>query len=262
MVNATPSFLRLPARSGKPRKTGLTHVLDKGMPVSEARALLEVCGPYVDIWKLGWGTAYLDPGLQPKLALLAEHGVLACTGGTLLEIAWHQGVAEDLLDWAAAVGFPCVEVSCGVVTMSERERDALIRRAAERFTVLSEVGSKDPSVEVSAQQWAKDAAAALAAGARWIVTEGRESGTVGLYDPDGTVREHVVDQIVEAVGAERLIFEAPRKDQQSWLVRRFGPDVNVGNVAPAEVLPLEALRLGLRADTFGVSSGPREGTRP
>lgn len=250
MVNATPSFLRLPERSAKPRRSGVTHVLDKGMPVSEAAALLDVCGPYVDIWKLGWGTAYLDPGLEPKLALLASHGVLACTGGTLLEIAWHQGVVDRYLDWAAETGFPCVEVSCGVVQLGESERDALIARAAQRFTVLSEVGLKDPSVEVSGQQWAKDAAAALAAGASWIVTEGRESGTVGLYDPDGGVREQVVDDVVDAVGAENVVFEAPRKDQQSWLVRRFGADVNLGNIALTEVLPLEALRLGLRADTF------------
>ncbi|HET8969897.1 MAG TPA: phosphosulfolactate synthase [Candidatus Nanopelagicales bacterium] len=250
MVNVAPDFLTLPDRAGKPRRAGITHVLDKGMPVAEAAAALGVCGPYVDVWKLGWGTAYLDPGLTPKLALLAEHGVLACTGGTLLEIAWHQGAVDPYLDWAAEVGFPCVEVSCGVVAMTGQERSALISQAAERFTVLSEVGLKDPSVAVSGQQWAQDAAASLAAGARWIVTEGRESGTVGLFDPDGQVREQVVDDVVGAVGADNVVFEAPRKDQQSWLIRRFGPDVNLGNIAPAEVLPLEALRLGLRADTF------------
>jgi phosphosulfolactate synthase len=259
MVTAAPSFLTLPERSAKPRRTGITHVLDKGMPVSEAAALLAVSGPYVDVWKLGWGTAYLDPGLAPKLTLLAEHEVLACTGGTLLEIAWHQGAVDACLDWAAEVGFPCVEVSSGVVQLTEAERSALITRAAQRFTVLSEVGLKDPAVAVSGQQWAKEAAAALAAGARWIVTEGRESGTVGLYDPDGRVREQVVDDVVAAVGAENVVFEAPRKDQQSWLVRRFGPDVSLGNIAPGEVLPLEALRLGLRADTFDPTRAPGGG---
>jgi phosphosulfolactate synthase len=257
MVNAEPSFLSLPPRAAKPRRSGITHVLDKGMPVSEVAALLEVCGAFVDVWKLGWGTAYLDRGLPAKLALLDEHDVLPCTGGTLLEIAWHQGVTDRFLDWAQQCGFPCVEVSSGVVPMTEHERGALISSAADRFTVICEVGSKDPNVEVSAPQWAKDAAAALAAGARWVVTEGRESGTVGLYDPDGRVREHVVDEVVEAVGIEPLVFEAPRKDQQSWLIRRFGADVGLGNIPVAEVLPLEALRLGLRADTFDPSAGGR-----
>lgn len=256
MVNDMPSFLTVPQRTDKPRRYGITHALDRGMPVSEAAAVLGVCGPYVDIWKFGWGTAYLDPGLPEKLALLAEHGVLACTGGTMLEIAWHQGVADKHLDWAADAGFPCVEVSCGVVRMTPDERADLVRRAAERFVVLSEVGLKDPTVEVSPAAWAKEAADAVAAGASWVVTEGRESGTVGLFDPDGQVRSHVVDAVVDAVGAERIVFEAPRKDQQSWLVRRFGADVNLGNIVPAEILALEALRLGLRADTFDHASLP------
>lgn len=256
MVNVDRSFLTLPPRRSKPRDSGITHVLDKGMPVAEAAALLEVCAPYVDVWKLGWGTAYLDPGLDRKLALLAEHDVLACTGGTLIEIAWHQGVVGEYLDWAQAAGFPCVEVSCGVVTFTPDERAALIARAAQRFTVLAEIGTKDPSVAVSAAAWAHDAGEVLAAGARWVVTEGRESGTVGLYDPDGRVRTDVVEQVVAAVGLERLVFEAPRKDQQSWLVRRFGPDVNLGNIPVAEALPLESLRLGLRADTFDPDRAP------
>jgi phosphosulfolactate synthase len=250
MVNVAPSFLTLPQRAGKPRRRGITHVLDKGLPVDEVAGVLGVCGPYVDVWKLGWGTAYLDPGLAAKLELLAANGVLACTGGTLMEIAWDQGVADRLLDWAAEVGFPCVEVSCGVVDMAEKERAELVERAAERFIVLREVGSKDPSVPVSAQQWAREAAAALAAGATWVVTEGRESGTVGLYHPDGRVREDVVTAVVDAVGADNVVFEAPRKDQQTWLVQRFGADVNLANVPPADALALEALRLGLRADTF------------
>ncbi len=256
MVNAAagpPSFLAVPGRSTKPRVCGITHVLDKGLPVAEAAGLLAVSGPYIDIWKFGWGTAYLDPGLTAKLALLAEHGVRTCPGGTLLEIAWHQGAADRFLDWAGEVGFPCVEVSSGVVTMTPDEVASLVARAADRFQVLREVGSKDPAAPVTAQDWAEQAAAAVAAGASWVVTEGRESGTVGLFDPDGRVREEVVAAVVDAVGYERVVFEAPRKDQQAWLLRRHGPEVSLGNVLPAEVLALEALRLGLRADTFDPS---------
>lgn len=249
-MNAAPSFLTLPSRTAKPRRSGITHVLDKGLPVSEVQALLGVCGDVVDVWKLGWGTAYLDPGLPAKLAVLAAHGVLGCAGGTLLEVAWQQDAVDGYLDWCSAVGFPCVEVSCGVATMTPEQKRSLVEQAAERFIVLAEVGAKDPEVTVSAQAWAAEASADLAAGATWIITEGRESGTVGLFEPDGTVRGDVVDAVVDAVGVDTTVFEAPRKEQQAWLVRRFGADVNLANIAPADALGVEALRLGLRADTF------------
>jgi phosphosulfolactate synthase len=250
MVKMAPDFLTLPRRAAKPRRRGITHVLDKGLPVADTRAVLEVCGPYVDVWKLGWGTAYLDPGLPAKLELLADHGVLACTGGTLLEVAWQQGVERRYLDWAADLGFPCVEVSCGAVPMPPESKRALIEAAAERFIVLAEIGVKDPRAAVVAQEWARAGAADLAAGATWVVTEGRESGTVGLFDPDGAVRVDVVDAVVGAIGVDSTVFEAPRQAQQAWLIRRFGPDVNLANVPPAEALGLEALRVGLRADTI------------
>lgn len=249
-MNATPTFLTLPSRTAKPRRSGITHVLDKGLPVSDVQALLGVCGDVVDVWKLGWGTAYLDPGLPAKLAVLAEHGVLGCAGGTLLEVAWQQDAVDGYLDWCGEVGFPCVEVSCGVATMTTLQKRALVHQAAERFIVLAEVGAKDPAITVSAQAWAAEARDDLSAGATWIITEGRESGTVGLYEPDGSVRSDVVDAVVAAVGVDTTVFEAPHKEQQAWLVRRFGADVNLANIAPADALGVEALRLGLRADTF------------
>ena len=249
-MKAVPTFLDLPSRTAKPRRSGITHVLDSGLPVSQVRALLEVSGDVVDVWKLGWGTAYLDPGLGEKLAVLNQHGVLGCTGGTLLEVAWQQGAVDDFFDWCAEVGFPCVEVSCGVATMTRAEKRSLVERAADRFIVLAEVGAKDPRAEVNPATWAAEAKADLTAGATWIITEGRESGTVGMYEPDGSVRADVVDAVVAAVGLGTTVFEAPRKEQQAWLIRRFGADVNVANVAPAEALGVEALRLGLRADTF------------
>jgi phosphosulfolactate synthase len=253
MVNAEPSFLGLPRRAVKPRSTGLTHVLDKGTPTAQAESLLDTVGRYVDIWKFGWGTAYLDPGLEAKVALLRRYDVLACTGGTLLELAWHQDAVGPFLDWAEQAGFPCVEVSCGVVAMTSDQRAELVGRVAQRFVVLSEVGSKDPAAPVSPQEWGAQAAASVRAGATWVVTEGRESGTVGMYEPDGRVREGVVDAVVDAIGAERVVFEAPRKEQQAWLIKRFGCDVNLGNIALGETLGLEALRLGLRADTFDLT---------
>lgn len=243
-------FLDLPSRSTKPRGRGITHVIDSGIPVSEASALLETSADYVDVWKFGWGTAYLDPGVPAKLRLLADHQVLACPGGTLLEIAWSQGRAGAFLDWAGECGFPCVEVSAGTVAMGRADKDMLIAAAAERFVVLAEIGMKRPEAPAAPREWTDDAARDLRAGATWVLTEGRESGTVGTYTTDGTVREDVVEAVVAAIGVGSVVFEAPRRDQQAWFIRRFGSDVNLANVRPADALGAETLRLGLRSDTF------------
>lgn len=243
------AFLDLPARAEKPRSTGITHVLDRGLPLSQSADLLASCGTVVDVWKLGWGIAYLDPCLEAKLELLGRHGVLASPGGTLLEIAWAQGRAAAFLDWAQACGFPCVEVSAGTVAMDPAAKRALIAQAARRFIVLAEVGLKDPGAQLAPRQWASSVADDLDAGATWVIAEGRASGTVGIFDPAGGVREDIVAAIAAAAGPGSVVFEAPRDAQQAWFVRRFGPDVNLANVDPAAALALETMRLGLRADT-------------
>lgn len=252
-----PGFLELPARTQKLRRTGLTHVIDRGLPLEDVRGWLSLSGPSIDVWKFGWGTSYLDPELERKVALLGEHDVRACVGGTLLEIAWAQDRVDECLRWASAVGFPLVEVSNGAVAMPLDEKRRLIARAAADFSVLAEVGSKDPRAGVSAAQWAEEAAGDLDAGALWVLAEGRESGTVGLYEPDGSVREDVVAALIGAGGREGVIFEAPAKDQQAWLIGAHGPNVNLGNVRPGDALGLETLRLGLRADTIGLSTPGR-----
>ena len=250
---AAPTFLTLPERRAKPRTVGLTHVLDKGLTVESTRSVLAAAAAHMDVWKFGWGTAYLDVGLAEKLELLRAHGIRSCLGGTLLEISWSQGRAEDCLDWASAVGFDSVEVSRGVADMSLDEKHALVHVAAQRFVVLSEVGSKDPDQTLTADQWTREVATDIAAGARWVITEGRESGTVGIYREDGAIREDIVSAAVRGGGVDRLLFEAPRKDQQAWLIRAFGPDVNLANIPAQEVIALETLRLGLRADTFDLT---------
>jgi phosphosulfolactate synthase len=258
-----PCFLALPSRSPKPRSAGLTHVLDKSMPLGELEGLIESAGDFVDLWKFGWGTGYIDPLIGKKVAALSGSGVRACLGGTLLEVAWSQGKEDEYFSWAADLSLPCVEVSNGALDMPLPEKRRLIAKAAEQFLVLAEVGSKDPSVPVSPDEWARQAAGDLSAGASWVLGEGRESGTVGLYSPEGEVREKVVETMVAAVGARSIVFEAPRRAQQAWFIRRFGPDVNLGNVAPTEILGLETLRLGLRADTVGtVGPGPSGGGKP
>ena len=167
----------------------------------------------------------------------------------LLEVAALQGRAEECLEWLGSSGFRQVEVSDGLGLLGQEAKAALIRRAATSFTVVAEVGMKEPTSVLSPATWVELARADLYAGAATVIAEGRESGTVGLYAPDASVRTDVVDALVDHVGAERLLFEAPRKDQQAWLIRHIGPEVNLANVAPREALGLEALRLGLRADT-------------
>jgi phosphosulfolactate synthase len=250
----TPDFLDLPARPAKPRTTGVTHVLDKGLPAPQTRALLEAAGDFVDVWKFGWGTAYLDRELTTKLALLADHGVRACLGGTLLEIAWSQGRVEECLRWAEDVGVPLVEVSRGVMPMPLADKARLIARAARSFTVLTEVGIKEPARQLELGEWKSEVSEDLEAGAWLVVTEGRESGTVGVYDASGAVIEEVIDAVVGVAGHERILFEAPRRDQQAWCINRFGPGVNLGNIALDDVVNVEALRLGLRADTAVIPS--------
>ncbi len=244
-----PDFLSLPTREPRPRRTGITHVLDNGVPLGATAQLLDSVAPFIDVWKFGWGTAYLDPQLEPKLRLLERHGVRACLGGTLMEIAWSQGKVDRYLGWAQELGVPLVEVSRGVMPMSRADKGSLVRTAARSFTVLSEVGSKDPARQPPPSAWADEVAADLDSGAWLVVTEGRESGTVGTFDAQGGVIESVVDAVVRVAGPQRLLFEAPQKDQQAWFIRRFGPDVNLANIALDKVMALEALRLGLRADT-------------
>lgn len=245
----TPSFLELPPRQHKPRGVGLTHVLDPGVPSVTAAAVLAGADEYIDIWKTGWGTAYVDRGVRAKLALLAEHHVAACLGGSLLEIAWARGKAKECLNWAEQAGFSHVEVSRGTVAMSLSDKHDVIRLAAGRFVVLAEVGTKSPNQPHAAQRWPLEAAADLDAGAGMVVTEGRQSGTVGAFDSVGRVREDVVQAVADAVGPDKVIFEAPLASQQAWFITRFGAEVNLGNIALEDVLSVETLRLGLRSDT-------------
>jgi phosphosulfolactate synthase len=215
--------------------------------------LLDTAGEYIDIWKFGWGTAYVDPTVPAKLELLHNRDVLSCLGGTLLEIAWSQGKANECLAWARDVGFAAVEVSRGVAAMTMAEKRALISKAADSFVVLSEVGRKDAEEQLSEHEWSDELASDRSAGARWVIAEGRESGSVGLYHDDGTVRPNIVAALIAAAGPDVVLLEAPRKDQQAWFIHEFGPEVNRANVALADAIPLEPLRGGLRADTFELS---------
>lgn len=252
-----PDFLDLPAREDKPRRRGLTHVLDKGASTAEVEGFLEVAEPYVDIVKLGWGIGYVDPLLRKRIALYSAAGIATTPGGTLLEVAERQGRLDDLRRWMADVGFSAIEISNGVFELHPGRKAELVELFSRDFVVLAETGLKDAAVPVEAQQWLAEMRADLDAGAAWVIAEGRESGSAGLYEDDGSIRPWLADLLIAHVPADRVIFEAPQKAQQTWFVRRLGADANLGNIPMSEVLSVETLRLGLRADTAGAVPSAR-----
>lgn len=246
-----PTFLETPDRPPKPRQIGLTHVMDKGHTLTQIEECFAACGDYIDIVKLGWGTSYVTHNLREKVALYRDLGVPVVLGGTLLEVALSQGKFDAWRSWVADLGLTHVEVSDGSITLPHDEKLGYIETLAKEFVVLSEVGSKDAAAVVAPYRWVQMITTELEAGAWKVITEARETGTAGLYRPDGEIRTGLVDEIVHSIDQEKLLFEAPQKPQQVWFITTFGPNVNLGNIPPEEVIPLETLRLGLRADTLG-----------
>jgi phosphosulfolactate synthase len=242
-------LLDLPDRSVKPRQQGLTHVLDRGLSVADVDSLAEVAGEYVDVVKLGWGTALATGNLEPKLERYRHHGIPVMLGGTLTELAIAQNRLERMVEWLRELGLEYVEISDGTIELRHDDKLELIERLAKDFTVLSEVGSKDDTRIMAPYRWVEQIERELEAGAWKVIAEARESGTAGIFRHDGEVRMGLIDEIVHAVSPEQILFEAPQKDQQVWFVRRFGADVNIGNVPPEDVLALETIRVGLRSDT-------------
>ena len=246
-------FLTLPRRSAKPRQQGITHVLDRGLSIAEVDGLIEVAGASVDLVKLGWGTALATANLEPKLARYRELGIPVVLGGSLTEIAIAQDRLESLIAWVRELGLVHFEISDGTIALEHERKLELIERLARDFTVLSEVGSKDDTGAITPPYlWVEQMRRELDAGAWKVIAEGRESGTAGIFRPTGEVREGLIQEIVHEIDPDSILFDAPRKDQQVWFVRRFGANVNLGNVPVDEVLALETLRLGLRSDTMGV----------
>lgn len=250
MATSAPGFLETPARSEKPRERGMTHVIDPATGLAEVADHLEGCSHLVDVVKLGWGTSYVDPRARRKVELLRGLGIRVSLGGTLFEASLRCGRLAELTAWARDLGVDVLEVSSGTLDIPTPRKLGLIEELAKSFTVLSEVGSKDVDIVMAPYRWVEAIRAELDAGAWKVVTEGRESGTAGLYRRNGEIRHGLVEEIVAAISPERVIFEAPQTHQQAWFVRTLGPEVNLGNVAWRDVIPLETLRLGLRGDTL------------
>lgn len=247
------STLDLPIRSQKPRRSGLTAVIDNGMPVAAFEDAITSAASVIDLVKFGWGTALVTPFLEEKTDCLNRHGVGYLFGGTLLEKFAAQDRAEDYFELCRRHGCRYVEVSDGTIHLPAADKARLIARAATEFTVLSEVGYKDQerSASLPAEQWVRFIKADFEAGASLVVTEARESGRSGICDASGNPRFDVVEEVIASMpDCSRLLFEAPTKELQTFFVTRVGSDVNLGNVAPGDVIGLETLRLGLRSDTL------------
>jgi phosphosulfolactate synthase len=260
-MNGSDGFLDLPPRPGKPRTEGLTHVIDKGMNLREIEGLFDTAGHYVDIVKLGWGTGYVTNNLEKKIALYRSFETPIVCGGTLFEAVYARGKLDEFKQWLTEQRFSHVEISDGTLEIPRERKLELIQDFTRDFTVLSEVGSKDAEVNYAPYLWVEWIKEELEAGAWKVITEGRESGTAGIYRPTGEMRTGLVDEIVHEIDVGDLIFEAPTKPSQAWFVKQFGPNVNLGNIPPEEVIPLETLRLGLRGDTLKeVLLGDRAGT--
>jgi phosphosulfolactate synthase len=233
---------------GLKRESGLTHVLDKGLGPRGWEDVLEVAGDHIDIVKLGWGTAYVTRNLERKLEVLRGNRVVI--GGTFFEVVYVKDQLDEYKRWLSSLGIDHVEISDGTVEIPRERKLELIADFARDFTVLSEVGSKDENVNIAPYLWVEWLREELDAGAWKVITESREGGNAGIFRPSGEMRTGLVDEIAHTIDFHDVVWEAPTKAAQAWFVKHFGPEVNLGNIPPDEVIPLETLRLGLRGDTL------------
>jgi len=240
----------LPERSEKPRTKGLTMVMDKGLGMRQAEDLVETGASLIDFIKLGFGTSYVNRNVKDKIKLYKDNNIKVYPGGTLFEAFVVRNQFDDFLKFVEELGYDAVEISDGSMNMNHDDKCEYIRKISKYYTVVSEVGSKQADVEITTSEWASQMKTEKEAGSFKVIAEARESGTVGIYDSTGKPDFALIDIISHAIPLEDIIWEAPLKKQQAWFITHFGTSVNLGNIAPAEILPLETLRMGLRGDTF------------
>jgi phosphosulfolactate synthase len=243
-------FPFIPERPAKPRNSGITMVMDKGLSIREAEDFMSVGSEYTDYVKLGFGTSLITPGFEKKIAIYKKSGVIPYFGGTLFEAFIVRNMFGEYLEFLDEHEIKMVEVSDGSYDIDHKRKLDYISRLAERCIVISEVGSKKKDVVYSPDEWVAMMKAELNAGSVKVIAEARESGTTGIYNEDGSVNKKIICAIAEHVKLENVIWEAPLKSQQAWFIKNFGANVNLGNISPNEIIPLESLRLGLRGDTF------------
>ena len=240
----------IPERTKKPRQYGYTMAMDKGLSIREVEDFLSVCQEHVDIVKLGWATSYVTPNLKDKIKIYQDAGIPVYFGGTLFESFIIRDQFDDYRKVLDKYGLGFAEVSDGSIELDHGKKCDYITKLAEQVTVLSEVGSKDEEKIIPPYQWIKLMQDELDAGAWKVIGEAREGGNVGLFRSTGEVRSGLVQEILTKIPFEKIIWEAPQKAQQVWFIKLLGSNVNLGNIAPNEIIPLETIRLGLRGDTF------------
>ena len=240
----------LPARPVKPRKSGIAMVMDKGLSLKEAEHFIESSGEFTDFVKLGFGTSVVTPHVKEKVYLYKDAGIKVYAGGTLFEAFLIRDMVDGYRKFIDTLGLDTVEISDGSMSMDHNEKCGYIQLFSGSYTVLSEVGSKEAGVHIAPERWVKMMETELKAGSFKVIAEARESGNVGIYKSSGEADTTLIDMILTRISNDNIIWEAPIKSQQVWFIRHFGANVNLGNIATNEIIPLETLRLGLRGDTF------------
>jgi phosphosulfolactate synthase len=248
--NYNVNLSNLPERSVKPRKNGVTMVMDKGISLRQAEDFIEVSGEYVDFLKLGFGTSVITKNVKEKIKLYKNAGMKVYAGGTLFEAFVVRNKFDDYVKYITDLGLDCAEVSDGSIELPHEKKCEYIAALAKDFTVLSEVGSKEEGVIIHPAKWIKMMENELSAGSFKVIAEARESGTVGIFHKNGSAHTLLINRIVNKIKIENIIWETPQKSQQVYFLKLFGANVNVGNIGVDDVIPLETLRLGLRGDTF------------
>src|SRR5690606_15333568 len=249
---------QIPDRLPRPRTSGITMVMDKGLSVTEAQNFLSVTHPHVDIIKLGFGTSFVTPNLKEKLEVYRSYDIPVYFGGTLFEAFLIRNQFEDYIEICRDFGISYMEVSDGSISIPHAEKCGYIEKLTKHGVVLSEVGSKDATHIIPPYKWIELMKAELSAGSSYVIAEAREAGNVGIYRGTGEVREGLVQEILTQIPGEKVIWEAPQKAQQLYFIELLGCNVNLGNIAPTEVIPLEAMRIGLRGDTFNLYLDKKE----
>ncbi len=244
------NLTQIPDRVKKPRAHGITMVMDKGLSIPEVHNFMAIAGPHVDVVKLGFGTAYVTPNLREKIEAYQSYDIPVYFGGTLFEAFLIRNQFEDYIAMCKDYGIDYVEVSDGSISIPHPEKCGYIEKLTKHATVLSEVGSKDAAHIIPPYKWIELMRAELEAGSSYVIAEAREAGNVGIYRGSGEVREGLVQEILTQIPAEKIIWEAPQKAQQLYFLELIGCNVNLGNIAPNEMIALEAMRIGLRGDTF------------
>ena len=244
------SLTQIPERTKQPRQNGLTMVMDKGLSLRDAESFISVGGPHTDIVKLGFGTSFVTPNLRAKIELYQAHHIPVYFGGTLFEAFVIRNQFDDYIAMCKDYKIDVIEVSDGSIEIPHTEKCGYIEKIAKFAKVFSEVGSKDAAHIIPPYKWIELMSAELSAGASYVIAEAREAGNVGIYRGSGEVREGLVQEILTKIPAEKILWEAPQKAQQLYFLELIGCNVNLGNIAPSEIIPLEAMRIGLRGDTF------------